>query len=178
METSTREKRNVNRVGDTGIQVAENVKRLRGGGTYKELSKDLANLGREITVLGLRRIESGERKVDVDDLMALAIVFGVSPLTLLLPPGGSVELTTKITGMNREISQNVAWLWARGDEPLRLESVPGSQTERAEIRAFELKAKPHIAPRTGVVVADTGEDTDSLMRQLLEKQGFVSSEER
>lgn len=142
---SQEQRRRVNQVSSTGSQVAENVKRLRGGGTYKELSKDLANLGREITVLGLRRIESGERKVDVDDLMALAIVFGVSPLTLLLPPGGSVELTTKITGMNREISQNVAWLWARGDEPLRFSE---ASTPEEDIARYRIRSTPFIARRS------------------------------
>ena len=63
----------------------ENIKRIREGQrvTYVELSKRLAVLGRPIPVLGLRRIERGERRVDVDDLLALAAAFGVEPIRLL-----------------------------------------------------------------------------------------------
>lgn len=63
----------------------QNIKRIREGQkiTYVELSERLAALGRHIPVLGLRRIERGERRVDVDDLMALAAAFGVEPIRLL-----------------------------------------------------------------------------------------------
>jgi hypothetical protein len=53
--------------------------------TFVELSERLSAAGRPIPVLGLRRIERGERRVDVDDLVALAVVFGVSPERLLRP---------------------------------------------------------------------------------------------
>lgn len=52
---------------------------------YAELSRKLAEMGREIPPLGLRRIETGERRVDVDDLVALALALDLSPLALLLP---------------------------------------------------------------------------------------------
>jgi transcriptional regulator with XRE-family HTH domain len=76
-------------LGPTGLQVQHNVKRLREakGLTYTELSARLSALGRPIPVLGLRRIEAGERRVDADDLIALARVLGVPPVLLLLPLG-------------------------------------------------------------------------------------------
>lgn len=46
--------------------------------TYVDLSKLLAEHGRPIAVLGLRRIERGERRVDADDLVALARVLRFS----------------------------------------------------------------------------------------------------
>lgn len=150
MANETQKKRTVNGVSDTGKQVAENVKRLRGGMTYKELTERLAKVGREITVLGLRRIESGERKVDVDDLMALAVVFGVSPLTLLLPEYGSKDITTRITGYPDEMGSNIAWLWARGDEPLEVPQDPASPDHTKNDRAialYRLHARPEIEPR-------------------------------
>lgn len=59
---------------------------------YTELSERLTSLGRPIPVLGLRRIERGERRVDVDDLVALGRALGVPPLLLLLPVGTEPEV--------------------------------------------------------------------------------------
>lgn len=64
------------RLGPAGEQVRANVKRLRGHMSYAELSRELERVGRPIPPLGLKRIEEGERRVDVDDLVALAEVFG------------------------------------------------------------------------------------------------------
>lgn len=144
---SESKKRNVNAVEDTGRQVAANVKRLRGGMTYRELSDRLEEVGRPIAVLGLKRIESGERKVDVDDLMAFAIVFGVSPLTLLLPASAAVNITTKITGYPHEIGSNIAWMWARGDEPIEVPHAPGGASNNKAIAEYRLRAKPAIIER-------------------------------
>lgn len=52
---------------------------------YTELAERLARLGRPIPVLGLRRIERGERRVDVDELAALALALGVPPASLMFP---------------------------------------------------------------------------------------------
>lgn len=71
-------------LGTAGEQVARNVRLMRTARhlTYAELSDRLGAAGRPIPVLGLRRLEVGDRRVDVDDLMALASVFGVQPETL------------------------------------------------------------------------------------------------
>lgn len=65
----------------------ENIRRIREGQklTYVELADRLTKIGRPIPVLGLRRIEKGERRVDVDDLLALAVALGVMPVDLLVP---------------------------------------------------------------------------------------------
>lgn len=75
-------------LGSAGEQVASNVRLIREAQrlTYVELAERLAETGRPIPVLGLRRIERGERRVDVDDLIALALVFGVRPEFLWAPP--------------------------------------------------------------------------------------------
>lgn len=74
--------------GPLAAQVARSVRRLRAqkSMTYAELSDRLSQLGRPIPVLGLSRLESGERRVDVDDLAALAVVFSVEPWSLTQPP--------------------------------------------------------------------------------------------
>lgn len=145
-----KKKRQVNQVAETGHTVAANIKRLRGTMQYKQLAERLAELGRPIAELGLRKIESGERKVDVDDLMAFAIVFGVSPLTLLMPEYGSRDVTTRITGYPEQMGSNIAWLWARGDEPLEVPQDPAlgnhAQNDRA-IALFRLRSVPTIDKR-------------------------------
>lgn len=106
-------------LGPTGETVRENVKRLRETQklTYVELAERLAGVGRTIPVLGLRRIEKGERRVDADDLVALAVVLGVNPSALLLPyaAAGDAELTGAGT-----VSARQAWAWADGSGPLRI----------------------------------------------------------
>jgi transcriptional regulator with XRE-family HTH domain len=76
-----------------GEVLAANLKRLREEQrlTYVELSNRLTETGRPIPVLGLRRIERGERRVDVDDLLALALVLSAHPVDLLVPGNAEVD---------------------------------------------------------------------------------------
>jgi transcriptional regulator with XRE-family HTH domain len=73
--------------GSTADTVAANVKRLREGKNLglRALAGRLADAGRPLTHTALDKIERGTRRVDVDDLMALAVTLGVSPLRLLMP---------------------------------------------------------------------------------------------
>lgn len=150
MTTNDKKQRNTNNVDATGLTVAANVKRLRGGLSFPELSRRLSAVGRPLPVIALRRIEEGNRNVTVDDLMAFAIVFGVSPLTLLMPEYASRDITTRITGYPEQMGANVAWLWARGDEPLELPQDPAlgnhAQNDRA-IALFRLRSVPTIDKR-------------------------------
>lgn len=108
-------------LGATAKTVAAAVARHRDrmGWGYARLSRELTKAGRDIPSLGLSRIESGERRVDVDDLTALAVVFGVSPTTLLMPvatdehPDSAVELTG--TGPT---DGKALWSWLNGSYPL------------------------------------------------------------
>jgi transcriptional regulator with XRE-family HTH domain len=109
-------------LGTTGETLIKNLKRVRGEMTYAELARRLEALGRPIPPLGLRRMEAGERRVDVDDLMALAMVLHVSPLTLLLPQGQ--ESDTSVFG-DKPIRNDHLWRWAIGDR-----SMDGSETRR------------------------------------------------
>lgn len=76
-----------NPLGPVGTTVRENIKKLREVRklSYAELSRQLTSIGRPIHALGLRRLEDGDRRVDVDDLCALAFVLGVEPSRLLNP---------------------------------------------------------------------------------------------
>lgn len=73
----------------------------------------LAEIGRDIPPLGLRRIESGERRVDADDLMALAVALGVSPISLLMPASETGQDQVEATGVNARVEARQLWRWLR-----------------------------------------------------------------
>lgn len=107
--------------GPAGKRVAERVKKLRtaSGLTFKEVSERLDALGRPIPVLGLSRLERGERRVDADDLIALALALDVTPNRLMLPDvdartsASAHGLTPAVRGRPQEL-----WSWAQGEEPI------------------------------------------------------------
>ena len=73
--------------GSTADTVAANVKRLREDQRLglRALAARLSDAGRPLTHTALDKIERGTRRVDVDDLMALAASLRVSPIRLLMP---------------------------------------------------------------------------------------------
>jgi transcriptional regulator with XRE-family HTH domain len=75
-------------LGPAGNNVRRSVRRLREDHRwpYRELEERLSEAGRAIPVLALSAIEAGERRVDIDDLVALAAAFDVSVEQLLQPP--------------------------------------------------------------------------------------------
>lgn len=75
-------------LGPAGHNVRRNIRRLREQRrwSYREVEERLARAGRTIPVLALSAIDTGERHVDVDDLVALAAVFDVGIEELLQPP--------------------------------------------------------------------------------------------
>jgi transcriptional regulator with XRE-family HTH domain len=64
--------------------------------------------------LGLRRIESGDRRVDADDLMALAVALDVSPVTLLMPAGVDMPDPVQVTGLGEPAAAIGVWAWIQG----------------------------------------------------------------
>lgn len=73
---------------DATEAVRQNIARLRNAKsmTYVALTERLEAVGCRIPVLGLRRIERGERRVEVGELVAFATVFGRSTEELLFAP--------------------------------------------------------------------------------------------
>jgi len=91
-------------VGPVGSNVAVNVRRIRKvrGLTTRQLSARLAEAGRPIPASGITRIEQELRRVDVDDLTALAAALGVRATQLLLPPSDlSVQIRIESGGEGR-----------------------------------------------------------------------------
>lgn len=131
--------RRTNDIGPTGAQVAENLRRIRTarGLSTTRLSKLLDFIGRPIQPTGITKIEKRERKVDVDDLVALAAALGVNPSALLFPH--STKGDTTITGVGT-VPADIAWRWADGEGPVR----PADEGERysASFLDFLLHARP------------------------------------
>ena len=75
-------------IGQVGRNVMNRVRQLRELQrlSHRELSARLRHFGRPILPSGISKIESGDRRVDVDDLVALAGALGVHPNTLLANP--------------------------------------------------------------------------------------------
>ncbi|MFJ7159740.1 helix-turn-helix domain-containing protein [Streptomyces sp. NPDC101118] len=99
------------------VQVAVEHLRVARGLTKRELSEKVGELGRSIPPLGISRIEAGMRRVDADDLVALALALNVSPLVLLLPQpevGDTyVRLTSKLV-----TRLSAAWSWVKGERAM------------------------------------------------------------
>jgi transcriptional regulator with XRE-family HTH domain len=112
------EKRNP--LGPTGETVRSNLQRLREAQNlgYTKLARILEEIGRPIPELGLRRIESGDRRVDADDLVALAVALGVSPITLLMPEADKKDSPVTITGEELELHASRVWTWLSGEDTL------------------------------------------------------------
>ena len=110
-DTATR-----NPLGPAGRQVIDNVRQLREARklTYTELSAKLAQLGRPIPVLGLSRIEKGRRRVDADDLVALALALRVNPGALLLPRSVAAGDEQVALTPAAAYPAEDAWWWADG----------------------------------------------------------------
>ncbi|WP_432064155.1 helix-turn-helix domain-containing protein [Streptomyces sp. C10-9-1] len=130
----------------TGQHVCANVTRLRKvrGLTTYQLAKLMADAGRPIPQSGISRIESGARRVDVDDLTALAVVFGVSPSALLLPIDVDEHDEVQITG-STPVAAVDAWRWADGQAPLTRfgQGTQGTRDYMRTLMEFSLYGRPH-----------------------------------
>lgn len=126
--------------GPIGDSVALSLAALRAsaGLRLEGLADLLAELGRRIAPDSLRNSEQTNgprrRRIDVDDLVALALALNVSPARLLLPRGDNgqpVQLTPTVA-----VSWRDAWRWAAGDAPL------GPHTAQDRVR-WLVDNRPH-----------------------------------
>ncbi|MFJ4924093.1 helix-turn-helix domain-containing protein [Streptomyces sp. NPDC088736] len=131
-------------MGPTARTVAANLRRVREqrGMTLRELSAELKKIGRNLSADGINKIENGRlpdsgedpgkpvRRADVDDLVALALVLNVSPLTLLLPPTSGTE-PVELAERYR-VTSETAWGWAEG-RLTAIDKPDDSQEENPEV---------------------------------------------
>ncbi|MEU0752000.1 helix-turn-helix domain-containing protein [Streptomyces albogriseolus] len=114
----------------------ENLKSLRERAqfTTEQLAAEVTRLGRPMRANTITKIEKGQRRVDVDDLMALSVALGTSPARLLMPPTlhGEVELTGSKT-----VSAFDAWMWATFRRPLEIpEGDDGTALVEHQVRSL------------------------------------------
>jgi transcriptional regulator with XRE-family HTH domain len=97
-------------LGPVGQAVKYHVRRLREREqlSLQDLSDRLTFLGRPILPSGISKIEQGDRRVDVDDLVALAHALSTAPNELLRVPNDSE--TFDESGLT--IEQRAAGAWA------------------------------------------------------------------
>ncbi len=125
----------------SGQRTADNVRQLRERRrlTVRQLSDRLTKLGRPVLPSGIVKIEKGDRRVDADDLLALALALGVTPNRLLLI-GEIADDTVELTPIV-EASQVSAWWWATGEQRL-----PGPFA--VSDQQFGVENRPHDPPDT------------------------------
>jgi hypothetical protein len=87
--------------------------------TVYDVSRKLGEIGWPIVASGITRIELGQRRVDADDLVALAVALGCSPLRLILPASASAEACPAVTPLTAAPPADL-WAWAAGERPLAL----------------------------------------------------------
>ena len=118
-------------LGPLGRAVVDNVKRMRTERqmNYTQFAERLHEVGRPINAVGVRRMEAGERRIDVDDLDALAAAFGV-PIEALMDQQAGERFRT----------QCLKWLlaeaeWNQGIRPIKQPfggiSISGTKTGKA-----------------------------------------------
>ena len=144
--------------GPTGRAVVDNLARLRKGMTLNQLSERTEEAGRKLSVSALSLIAKGKRRVDVDDLMALAVALDISPITLLMPETGSAEEEVSATGLTREVAATNLWDWLCADH-----SVHGEDWFSFRMRAWpkwkaDLLSKELHAAYLRHQKADDGDD--------------------
>ena len=111
--------------GPVGRNLVANVEHLRRarGLSLRKLSAALGEAGRAVPPLGLSRMANGERRVDVDELVALAEVLRVTPDVLLSPPeavrAGPAEVPAALREARNLVSRIEDLLEAAGDPTAR-----------------------------------------------------------
>ena len=149
-------------LGPNGRAVAANVKRLRlaRGMSLRALSEALGSAGRSLSQDAINKIENGAkegsksvRRVDVDDLVALAAALRVNPSALLLPLTDDPADVIALAGVG-EVNAEKAWDWMDGELPIE-DIKPGDP--QGAILQFQVYARP-VGRRMQLAA---GEDRDS-----------------
>jgi transcriptional regulator with XRE-family HTH domain len=102
---------------DASRVVGRQIKRVREELrlSQDELSERLSKQGVALQQPAIARLESGERLITVDDLLAIAAVLGVSPLFLL--SGSYTDEMVPVTPRAEHVPRDMRY-WMRGEFPL------------------------------------------------------------
>lgn len=130
--------RRANELGPTGTRLAANLKYLRESLplTTEQLAVRVSAYGRPMRANTITKIEKEQRRVDVDDLVALALALETRPDALLLPLTIARDELEIVEG--KTVTAFAAWRWANGDRPLE---VPEGDDGTAHNK-FQMRAQP------------------------------------
>ena len=111
----------------TADTVSTNVRRLRTDQNLglRRLATKLGEAGRPLTHSAVDQIEKGTRRVDVDDLMALAAALDVSPATLLMPVSDE-DQEVSVSGHKDKLTGRQVWDWITAHRPPRADVWAGA----------------------------------------------------
>ncbi|NEA78040.1 helix-turn-helix transcriptional regulator [Actinospica acidiphila] len=129
------------------------MKQLRGhrGWTAAELGKRVSRHGPRWDRSIVANFEAGRRRtVSVDELLALALVFDVAPVNLLVPVTDEQYRASAI----RTVNANDVREWVRGTKPLPGTSTEAQRTFYAEVAMADIQRRGHIVP-LGTAYDDT-----------------------
>ena len=103
----------------TGAVAAERLRAIRKaqGLSLREVSERVTAAGWPLILTAIGKIENGDRRMDVDDLTALAAALGVTPATLLLPDSDDAESVVQITGVSGSADKMWGWMGGRFSAP-------------------------------------------------------------
>jgi len=175
METGhdVQERERGNSKGVTSAVVAANVRAIRTdrGLDLAAFSDRLSAIGRPIPIAALSRLENGSRRVDVDDLVALAHALEVSPTTLLSPSSSSQEHAPLATTLPIDLALPEVTAWLKG------ELASFAPTERLKVWAQVLENNTGYAAQFEAIAKEAqnslaafGNENAQLKRVLLEAQ--------
>ncbi|MFW3171166.1 helix-turn-helix domain-containing protein [Geodermatophilus sp. CPCC 206100] len=123
-------------------RIGQRVRDLRHalGLDLRGLAERLAEEGHPIKLGQLSKLELGQRRVDVDDLVALAVVLNVTPGQLLMPAPTWGEDDLVALTPHRSVHWHRAWQWMCGDYWLDDSMRPDSPDDEY---AWHEAARPH-----------------------------------
>ena len=133
-------------LGTSGHAVRANIRRIRElqKMSLQDVSDRLTRLGRPIARSGLSKIESGDRRVDVDDLVAIAAALSVTPNRLLKTPDNSPM--AGFPGMTKDDYEDSVAVAGRFLHTI-LQKMP--EAEREEFEALKLSDEELVGPSDG-----------------------------
>jgi hypothetical protein len=129
-------------VGPVGDNVRRNVEELRRAQKLgaPALSALLGGIGRPILPSVLHRLGQGKRRTDVDDLVALSLVLGVTPSRLLAAPEAAAAEDHPAVTAARALADRLGAVITAGDPETaaRARVKAGIALRRACLEAEEL----------------------------------------
>jgi transcriptional regulator with XRE-family HTH domain len=124
-----------------------------------------------MTASTVTKIETQDRRVTVDELVALAAALGVSPVTLMLPArdSGPVQLAENLTAQQ----WRTAWRWMHGEVPF----IASRRVDEQSWLSWLAANRPYLSEEDmpGMVLAQSPQFSVELLKEQSEEEDHDSS---